>query len=174
MPQRRRIGLENISRKSWTRQAWLEFKIARQVSTGSGAAFLEADAFPSRQFVEVELGYGMGQRPCTDCQKPCTLDYTLSNLEELNQRNRITYSQREGESIETTASVERRRQSAAKARRQLRSQLRRGGVVVHGGEYSPPTSWIPSNPTRGSNRRQLGLLLGPALARFFAGSEQDQ
>lgn len=74
-------------RNKLARLAYREFKITRQVSTGNGETFLAAGERPPGGFIMAELGFGIHERPCTDCQKPCTLDYTLANLKEINRNN---------------------------------------------------------------------------------------
>jgi hypothetical protein len=67
--------------------AYNEFKVTRQITTGNGETYLAAGERPPAQFVREELGYGSDQRPCSDCYKPCTLDYTLNSLREINVAN---------------------------------------------------------------------------------------
>jgi hypothetical protein len=75
------------SRNKLARLAYREFKITRQISTGNGETFLAAGARAPGGFIMAELGFGLHERPCTDCHKPCTLDYTLANLDEINRNN---------------------------------------------------------------------------------------
>lgn len=146
------------------KQAWLEFKVTKQVSTGNGETYLAQSERPTGQFVMGELGYGAAERPCSDCFKPCTLDYTIENLDEINARNlrhldakdplsvpeRITSVDGDlrkhfglGPAPVTNAAGEivrkpsGKKMSAKEAQKALRAQLRRGGMRVVRGEYVP-------------------------------------
>jgi hypothetical protein len=151
-------------RTGLARLAYREYKVTRQVSTGNGESFLAAGARPPAGFVMGELGFGVHERPCTDCHKPCTLDYTLNNLREINRANLRELNKRDPLSVpDRISSVDgdvreqfklplpadsvgarehshshrhkHGKLSAADARRHLRAQARRAGIRVVRGEY---------------------------------------
>lgn len=80
-------------------RAWLEFRVTRQISTGNGESYLAQEKRPTPQFVMGELGYGANERPCGDCHKACTLDYTLNNLDSINRTNLRDLDQRDPLSV---------------------------------------------------------------------------
>jgi len=154
--------------------AYGEYKVTRQISTGNGDAFLAQSEDPPPSFIKGELGYGINERPCTDCHKPCTLDFTLANLDEinsahlrhLNQKDPLSVPDRitsvggdvrkhfklgEAPTVNAYGDIvkpkKRNKMTAKEARRTLRAQARRGGLLVVKGQ------WVPSNPNGAGRRR---------------------
>jgi len=158
--------------------AYLEFKVTKQISTGNGETYLAQSERPPGGFVMVELGEGINERPCSDCHRPCTLGYTLGNLEEINRRNirdgqvqdpdRFSDRQRERYNVpkpqpQLTAAEKadrkrhKHRRSPADDARAVRAALRRSGIRVIGGQYvdERPRTWMPTDPNGENRRREL-------------------
>jgi hypothetical protein len=171
-----------MSRRALASLAYGEFKVTRQIATGNGEMFLAATAHPPGSFVQVELGFGINERPCSDCHRPCTLDYTLQNLDEINGYNLLALNNQDPLGVpERISSVRgsvrkhfklpeppaatgeltapprlaKHRMSAKAAKRALRAQARRAGIRVVKGQYvdDRERTWVPRDPNALGRRK---------------------
>lgn len=157
--------------------AYFEFNVAHQFTGGE----LAVEAKPPHGFVMYELGYGIDQRPCSDCHRPCTLDFTLHNLREINRghiregqkqdverfsdRQRAQYgverpTQQQESGKRRNGKRKHERRDFGRDQRALRDTLRRAGIRVVKGQYvDERRDWVPNNPNRfgrgGIQRRDI-------------------